>query len=234
MLSVSDINVFYRTTQVLWDVSFEVAEKEIVVILGANGAGKSSVLRSISGLTNCRSGRISFCGERIDNVPAHKIVGKKIALVPEGGAIFSQMTVRENLELGAHLTRDRRQVKKTIEWVSELFPVLKQKAKTTASNLSGGERQMLSIAKALMLRPELFLLDEPSYGLAPLVVKEVFRVIERLRDQGATILVVEQSTKHALAVGDRGYILENGRIVMSGRCDELQRNEQVKKAYLGM
>lgn len=233
MLTVQNIQVFYKKTQVLWDVSFRVGEKEIVVILGSNGAGKSTTLKTLAGLLHPRSGEIKYNGNRIEKMEAHRIVEKSMSLVPEGGAYFPKMSISDNLELGAYPCRDRKKVKKSLEWVYGQFPVLKERSRRPASTLSGGERQMLAIGRALMMRPRLLMLDEPSYGLAPLVVGEVFKKVERLREEGTTILVVEQSSKHALRVGDRGYLLENGRIAMTGSCSSLRQDDHVKKSYLG-
>ena len=234
MLDVRDVNVFYKKTRALWDVSFKVDEKEIVVILGSNGAGKSTTLNTLSGLIHPSSGEIEFLGLRIDQMPAHRIVELSVSLVPEGGAFFPEMTISENLELGAYSRKDKEEKRESMGWVYQIFPVLKLKEKKLASTLSGGERQMLAIARGLMTRPKLFLLDEPSYGLAPLMVAQAFTIIKQLRDSGTTILVVEQNSKHALGVGDRGYLLENGRIVLTETCQNLKRNEHIKKSYLGL
>jgi len=234
MLIASHIDVFYRKTQALWDLSFKIEEKEIVVMLGANGAGKSTTLNTLAGLKHPSSGIIEFIGQRIEKMPAHRVVELRMSLVPEGGAYFPKMTIAENLELGAYSRKDKKEKKEALDRIYEIFPALRSRAQKLASTLSGGERQMLAIGRGLMARPKLFMLDEPSYGLAPLMVAETFKVIKRLRELGTTILVVEQSSKHALEVGDRGYLLENGRIVLSETCEGLRQNEHVRKAYMGL
>jgi len=234
MLEVDKINVFYGDLQALWDVSFEVHEGEKVVIVGANGAGKTTTLRTISGLLRPRSGEIRFLGQRIDRLPPHKIVELGIAHVPEGRRLFPRMTVLENLEMGAYIKRAREKFEDTLEWVFSIFPRLKERKDQIAGTMSGGERQMLAIARGLMSRPKLLMLDEPSLGLAPKLVLKVFEVIQRISDEGVTILLVEQNVRHALELADRGYVLETGRITLSGAGEELLENEHVKKAYLGM
>ncbi|MBW1667293.1 MAG: ABC transporter ATP-binding protein [Deltaproteobacteria bacterium] len=234
MLSVNNINVFYRKIQALWAVSFDVMQREIVVMLGSNGAGKSTTLNTLAGLLHPSSGSIRFLCQEIQEMPSFKIVSLSISLVPEGGAFFSKMTVNENLELGAYGRKDRGKNIESLKWIYEIFPVLKLKGKKLASTLSGGERQMLAIARGLMRRPKLLMLDEPSYGLAPLMVSQTFKTVKQLRDLGTTILVVEQNSKHALAVGDRGYLLENGKIVLGDTCENLRQNEYVRKCYLGL
>lgn len=234
LLEVDKINVFYGDLQALWDVSFEVHEGEKVVIVGANGAGKTTTLRTISGLLRPRSGEIRFMGQRIDRLPPHKIVELGIAHVPEGRRIFPRMTVLENLEMGAYIKRAREKFDDTLEWVFSIFPRLRERKNQIAGTMSGGERQMLAIARGLMSRPKLLMLDEPSLGLAPKLVLKVFEVIQRIGEEGVTILLVEQNVRHALELADRGYVLETGRITLSGTGEELLNNEYVKKAYLGM
>jgi len=234
MLEVDKINVFYGDLQALWDVSFEVHEGEKVVIVGANGAGKTTTLRTISGLLRPKTGEIRFLGQRIDRLPPHKIVELGIAHVPEGRRIFPRMTVMENLEMGAYIKRAREKFDDTLEWVFSIFPRLKERKDQIAGTMSGGERQMLAIARGLMSRPKLLMLDEPSLGLAPKLVLKVFEVVQRISEEGVTILLVEQNVRHALELADRGYVLETGRITLSGRGEELLENEYVKKAYLGM
>jgi branched-chain amino acid transport system ATP-binding protein len=204
------------------------------VVLGANGAGKSTTLNTLAGLRHPSSGTIEFLGQGVEKMPAHHIVELSISLVPESGAYFPKMTIAENLELGAYSRQNRNEGKESIDKIYEIFPILKDRAQKLASNLSGGERQMLAIARGLMARPKLLMLDEPSYGLAPIMVGEIFKVIKRLRQLGTTILLVEQNSKHALKVGDRGYLLENGRIVPSETCERLKQNEHVKKSYMGL
>ena len=234
LLKVSNIDVFYGDLQALWGVSFEVHEGEKVVIVGANGAGKTTTLKTISGLLRPRSGTIEFKGQRIDKLPPHKIVELGIAHVPEGRRIFPKMTVLENLEMGAYIKRAREKFDDTLEWVFSIFPRLKERKNQIAGTMSGGERQMLAIARGLMSRPDLLMLDEPSLGLAPKLVMKTFEVIKRIGEEGVTILLVEQNVKHALELADRGYVLETGRITLSGTSEELLSNDYVKKAYLGM
>ncbi|HDJ25787.1 MAG TPA: ABC transporter ATP-binding protein [Candidatus Bathyarchaeota archaeon] len=234
LLKVNNIDVFYGDLQALWGVSFEVHEGEKVVIVGANGAGKTTTLKTISGLLRPRSGTIEFKGQRIDKLPPHKIVELGIAHVPEGRRIFPKMTVLENLEMGAYIKRAREKFDDTLEWVFSIFPRLKERKNQIAGTMSGGERQMLAIARGLMSRPDLLMLDEPSLGLAPKLVMKTFEVIKRIGEEGVTILLVEQNVKHALELADRGYVLETGRITLSGTSEELLSNDYVKKAYLGM
>jgi branched-chain amino acid transport system ATP-binding protein len=234
MLSVEGLNVFYGLAQALWDVSLQVNRGEIVSIIGSNGAGKSTTLKTIAGLLRPKSGSIKFDGSELSRTPPHKIIEKGIALVPEGRWLFPVMTVQENLELGAYTKEARRHLRDIFEEVFNLFPILKERRKQLAGTLSGGEQQMLAIARALMSRPKLLMLDEPSLGLAPSIVRKVFEVIERINEGGVAILLVEQNVHHALNISDRGYVLENGRIALSGRSDELLENEHVKKAYLGL
>jgi len=234
LLKVNNIDVFYGDLQALWGVSFEVHEGEKVVIVGANGAGKTTTLKTISGLLRPRSGTIEFKGQRIDKLPPHKIVELGIAHVPEGRRIFPKMTVLENLEMGAYIKRAREKFDDTLEWVFSIFPRLKERKNQIAGTMSGGERQMLAIARGLMSRPDLLMLDEPSLGLAPKLVMKTFEVIKRIGEEGVTILLVEQNVRHALELADRGYVLETGRITLSGTSEELLSNDYVKKAYLGM
>ena len=233
MLEVDKINVFYGDLQALWDVSFEVHEGEKVVIVGANGAGKTTTLRTISGLLKPRSGQIRFLGQRIDGLPPHKIVELGIAHVPEGRRIFPRMTVMENLEMGAYTKRAREKLDDTLEWVFSIFPRLKERRDQIAGTMSGGERQMLAIARGLMSRPKLLMLDEPSLGLAPKLVLKVFEVIQRISEEGVTILLVEQNARLALKFAQRGYVLETGNVVMEGKASDLLNDPNVKKAYLG-
>ncbi len=234
MLRISNIDVFYKKIQALWEVCFDVGKQEIIVILGANGAGKSTTLNTIAGLIHPSSGTIELGGVRIDKMPPHRVVEHKVALVPEGGAVFPKMTIFENLDLGAYSCEARERKTESLEWVYQIFPVLRERAQKRASTLSGGERQMLAIGRGLMVRPKLFMLDEPSYGLAPLMVAETFRIIKKLPEFDTTVLVVEQSSKHALKIGNRGYVLENGRIIMGDTCGNLKENESVKRSYLGL
>ena len=234
MLEVCDVTIPYDMTQALWDVCIEVKESEIVALIGSNGAGKTALLNVISGMLHPVSGSVEFLGSRIDGLPAHVIVEMGISHVPEGGKVFPEMSVYENLEMGAYPLHAWNQKAKTLEWVYDVFPILKERAGQLARTLSGGERQMLAIGRGLMSKPRLCLLDEPSYGLAPMMVTEIFRVIKDLRDQGITVLLIEQNVRHSLETADRAYVLENGRICLEGACDELLESDFVKKAYLGL
>jgi len=234
LLKVDKINVFYGDVQALWDVSFEVREGEIVALLGSNGAGKTTTLKTISGILVPRSGRIYFKGQDITFIEPHKRVEMGIAHVPEGRGIFPKLTVIENLKAAAYTKRARDKFYDTLEFVFNLFPILKERRNQLAGTLSGGEQQMLAIARGLILRPTLLMLDEPSLGLAPKLVLEVLNLIPKLRNEGYTILLVEQNVYHALRIADRAYILETGRIVKSGLAKNLLEDEDVKRAYLGM
>ncbi len=234
MLQVNQINVFYGEAQALWDVSFTVNRGEIVTLVGSNGAGKSTTLKCISGLVPPRSGEILLEGTRIDRLPTYRLVELGIAQIPEGRRLWPGLTVRENLELGAYTRAARAARQQTMEWVFSLFPRLKERSAQQAGTLSGGEQQMLAIGRGLLSRPKLLMLDEPSLGLAPLLVDEVFRVIRLINQEGVTILLVEQNVNHALAICDRGYVLETGRIVLAGSGSELLANQYVKTAYLGL
>jgi branched-chain amino acid transport system ATP-binding protein len=211
-----------------------VDEKEIVALVGANGAGKTTMLDTISGMIHPTSGSVQFCGQRIDRLLSFQIVKIGISHIPEGGKPFPDMTVRENLEMGAYHDATWRKREETLEQVYNIFPILKERAGQLARTLSGGERQMLSIGRGLMSRPKLCALDEPSYGLSPLLVKEIFNVIKALRDQGMTLLLVEQNVQQSLEIADRGYVLENGHVVSEGKSRELLQNDHIKKAYLGL
>lgn len=232
MLTVDKINVFYGDLQAIRDVSFEVETGEKTVIVGSNGAGKTTTLKTVSSILHPRSGSIEFLGKRIDQLPPHKIIELGISHVPEGRGLFPRMTVTENLEMGAYTRRESKN--KMLEQVFQLFPVLKERRNQLAGTMSGGERQMLAIARGLMSKPKLLMLDEPSLGLAPMLVLSIFDMIETINKEGVTILLVEQNVRHALEMADRGYVLETGRITMKGTGKELIDNEYVKKAYLGM
>ena len=234
MLEVCDVTTPYDMTQALWDVCIEVNESEIVALIGSNGAGKTALLNAISGLLHPASGTVEFLGKRIDGLPPHTIVELGISHVPEGGKVFPDMTVYENLEMGAYPIHAWNQKEQTLEQVYHVFPKLKERAGQLARTLSGGERQMLAIGRGLMSKPRLCLLDEPSYGLAPRLVLEIFRIIKELRDQGITVLLIEQNVRHTLETADRAYVLENGRICLEGACDELLQSDFVRKAYLGL
>jgi branched-chain amino acid transport system ATP-binding protein len=234
MLKASAINTFYGKIRALWDISFRIKEKEIVTVVGNNGAGKSTLLKTIAGLVRPHSGNLEFLGRRIDMTPPHKIVKMGISLVPEGGKLFPDMTVRENLEMGSYIYESWKRKEETLGKVYQIFPILEKRGGQLARTLSGGERQMLAMGRSLMAKPRLCMLDEPSYGLSPLLVAELFKLIERLHEQEMTILVVEQNILHALKVSSRGYVLENGRIVMHGQSADLLENEYITKAYLGL
>jgi branched-chain amino acid transport system ATP-binding protein len=234
MLEVNAVNTFYGKFRALWDVSLKVDEREIVALVGANGAGKTTMLNTISGLIHPTSGSMQFCGQKIDQMLPYQIVKIGISHIPEGGKPFPDMSVRENLEMGAYGEVTWKKREETLEQVYKIFPILKERAGQLARTLSGGERQMLSIARGLMSRPRLCALDEPSYGLAPLLVKEIFDVIKALRDQGMTLLLVEQNVQQSLEIADRGYVLENGHVVSEGKSKELLQNDHIKKAYLGL
>jgi len=234
MLEVSKIDTFYGKGQALWGVSLRIDEKEIVALVGTNGAGKTTLLNTISGVIHPTSGSAAFLGEKIDRLPSPAIVRLGISHVPEGGKPFPDMSVRENLEMGAYPYHAWKQKQETLKQVYQIFLPLRQRERQLARTLSGGERQMLAMGRGLMSRPRLCALDEPSYGLAPLLVKELFNVIKTLRDQGMTLLVVEQNVQQTLEIADRAYVLENGRIVSEGKSGELLQNDHIKKAYLGL
>ena len=231
ILEVEDIHTYYGNIEALKGVSLTVEDGEIVTMLGSNGAGKSTTLRSISGLTSPRQGAIRFGGEDISAVPPQDIVRRGISLSPEGRHCFPRMTVRENLDMGAYLRRDGHG--EDLERVYELFPRLKERERQKAGTMSGGEQQMLAIGRALMARPRLLLLDEPSMGIAPVLVDRIYETIREINRQGTTILLVEQNAHHALATASRGYVLATGRVVLADRCDALRENEEVRRAYLG-
>ena len=233
MLEVSNIETFYGKVQALWGVSLRINEAEIVAMVGANGAGKTTLLNTVSGLLRPASGHVAFLGERLDGRTPHSIVELGLSHIPEGGKLFPEMTVRENLEMGAYPYHAWKRKGETFEQVYQVFPILRERKGQLASTLSGGEKQMLAMGRGLMSRPKLCMFDEPSYGLAPRLVLEVFRVIKSLREQGITILLVEQNVRHSLEIADRAYVLENGRVVLEGACDQLLQSDYVRKAYLG-
>ncbi len=231
MLKIEDMHVYYGAIHAIKGVSFEVNEGEIVALIGANGAGKSTILKTVSGLMHPRSGSISFCGQDIAHMEAHKLLPMGLAHVPEGRRIFLQMTVQENLEMGAYIKKEVSQ--KDLEMVFNYFPRLKERRKQIAGTLSGGEQQMLAMSRALMSHPKLMMLDEPSMGLAPILVDQIFEIIKELHKAGTTILLVEQNARKALQVADRAYVLETGNITLTGTGAELANSDAVKKAYLG-
>ncbi|MCQ2406755.1 MAG: ABC transporter ATP-binding protein [Oscillospiraceae bacterium] len=232
LLSVKDINVYYGQIHAIKDISFEVNEGEIVTLIGANGAGKSTTLKTISGLMRARTGSIEFDGKPISSTPAHKIVTGGLVHVPEGRRIFTSMTVEENLEMGAFIVKDKSNDDQ-LAHVYDLFPRLKERRKQIAGTLSGGEQQMLAMGRGLMSSPKLMMLDEPSMGLAPILIQQLFDIIQSLHEAGTTILLVEQNAQMALSIADRAYVLETGRITLSGTGKELSESESVRKAYLG-
>ena len=233
MLKIDNIHVYYGAIHALKGVSLEVHKGEIVTLIGANGAGKSTTLRTVSGLLAPKSGSISFLGENIAGMPAHEIVKHGISQAPEGRRIFAEMSVQENLEMGAFTRKDKAGVEKDFEIVYNRFPRLKERRKQQAGTLSGGEQQMLAMGRALMSRPKLLLLDEPSMGLAPLLIKEIFSIIEDINREGTTVLLVEQNANMALSIAHRAYVMETGRITLQGAAKELAASEDVRKAYLG-
>lgn len=233
MLKVEDINVYYGAIHAIKGISIEVNDGEIVALIGSNGAGKSTTMRTISGLMRPKTGKVTMDGVDLTNVPAHKIVGMGLCQVPEGRHVFANMTVLENLELGAYLRNDKDGIAKDMEEVFEKFPRLRERKDQIAGTLSGGEQQMLAMGRALMSRPKILLLDEPSMGLAPLLVKEIFNIIKEINASGTTILLVEQNANMALSIADKAYVLETGRITLSGTAKELASSEEVRKAYLG-
>lgn len=233
MLAVKDIDVYYGNIQALKGVTVTVEEGEIVTLIGANGAGKSTLLKTLSGLLKPKSGTIEFLGNSIAGKPAQGIVKSGISHVPEGRRVFANLTVEENLELGAFLRKDKKGIDADMKKVYDTFPRLLERRKQMSGTLSGGEQQMLAMGRAIMAKPKLLLLDEPSMGLAPLMVKTIFEVIKDINAQGTTILLVEQNANMALSVASRGYVIETGKVVLSGSADELQSSEEVRKAYLG-
>ena len=232
MLKVENIDVYYGAIHAVKNVSFEVGDGEIVALIGANGAGKSTILKTVSGLMHPRTGTITFCDQNITHTEAYKLLRTGLAHVPEGRRIFLQMSVQENLEMGAY-TQSGKGIDQDLEHVYELFPRLKERMKQVAGTLSGGEQQMLAMGRALMSHPKLLMLDEPSMGLAPILVEQIFEIIQNLHKDGTTILLVEQNAAAALSVADRGYVLETGKIVTSGTGKELLASPAIKKAYLG-
>ena len=233
LLTIEGIDVFYGGIHALRDVSLTVNSGEVVTLIGANGAGKSTTLRAITGLLTPRRGRIVFEGQEITGLPAHRLVARGISMSPEGRGIFANLTVTENLEMGAYLVRDRSQIKRDIERGFALFPRLRERARQPAGTLSGGEQQMLAIARALMSRPKLLLLDEPSLGLAPIVCHTIFATIDEIKATGTTVLLVEQNANAALKHSDRGYVLETGAVVLHGDAERIASDPRVREAYLG-
>lgn len=233
MLTVKDLNVYYGMIHALKDVSFEVNQGEIVALIGANGAGKTTTLHTVSGLLAAKSGSVELEGKNITHMPGHQIVRQGMAHVPEGRRVFAGLTVYENLKMGAYTRSDKQEIADELERVYSSFPRLKERSRQLAGTLSGGEQQMLAMGRALMVHPRILLMDEPSMGLSPLFVGEIFKIIEQVNKQGVTILLVEQNAKKALSIANRAYVLETGRIVKSGDAKVLMNDEDIKKAYLG-
>lgn len=233
MLQVNEIDVYYGAIHALKKLSLEVEQGKIVTLIGANGAGKTTTLKTISGLLRPVNGTVTYKGTDLTKVPPEKIVGLGISQVPEGRRVFAPMTVMENLEMGAYLRKDKNEIKQDMDSVYDRFPRLKERRKQLAGTLSGGEQQMLAIGRALMARPELMLMDEPSMGLAPLLVKEIFEIIKEINSRGTTILLVEQNANMALSIAHHAYVVETGEIVLQGSPEQLMKSEEVKKAYLG-
>jgi len=233
MLKVENLSVHYGMIQAVRDVSFEVNEGEVVSLIGANGAGKTTILRTLSGLVRPSSGKIEFWGQEIQKMPAQKIVASGLSQVPEGRHVFPGLTVMENLEMGAFLKKNREENQANLKKVFSRFPRLEERKNQDAATLSGGEQQMLAMGRALMSTPKLLLLDEPSMGLAPIFIQEIFDIIQDIQKQGTTVLLIEQNANKALAIADRGYVLETGKIVLSGTGKELAASDEVRKAYLG-
>ena len=233
MLSVENVEVYYGVINAIKGVSFEVNEGETIALIGSNGAGKTTILHTITGLILPKSGSIMFEGTDITKVPAHKIVGMGMAHVPEGRRIFQHLSVYENLKLGAYLLNDKKVIDNNLKYVYDHFPRLKERKHQVAGTLSGGEQQMLAMGRALMSNPKIILMDEPSMGLSPILVSEIFQIIKEVSNDGTTVLLVEQNAKKALGIADRAYVLETGKIALSGKASDLMHNEEIKKAYLG-
>ena len=234
MLKVTGVDVFYGDLQVLWDVSFEVRDKEILVLVGANGSGKSTTLKTISGLLRPGKGTIEFDGVRLDQLPSEKVIGQGVVHVPEARRLFREMSVEENLIMGSLSAAAKKKRQETMDWVYELFPRMKERRKQAAGTLSGGEQQMCAIGRGLMALPKILMFDETSLGLSPILVQDVFEIVKRINKEGVTVLLVEQNVRQTLAMCDRACVLENGRVVLQGTGKELTNNPHVKEAYLGI
>jgi branched-chain amino acid transport system ATP-binding protein len=234
MLKVEGISTQYGDIQVLWNVSLEISSKEMVTMVGSNGSGKTTMINTISGMVHPTSGTIRFLDQPIQHLPTHKIVERGISLIPEGRKLFPEMTILENLELGAYFPNARKKIPETLKWVFGLFPRLEERKTQLAGTMSGGEQQMVTVGRGLMSIPQLLLIDEPSMGLAPLVVAELFRTIKKINQEGVTIFLVEQNARLAMEISDRAYALENGRIVKEGKSKDLLEDDNIRKAYLGL
>ena len=233
MLKVTDLQVYYGVIQALKGISFEVNEGEVIALIGANGAGKTTILHTVTGLINQKAGKIEFEGKDISHTPAYKIVAEGMAHVPEGRRVFAELSVYDNLMMGAYTRKDKKEIAETLAMVYKRFPRLEERKKQMAGTLSGGEQQMLAMGRALMSKPKIILMDEPSMGLSPILVEEIFHIIREISAGGTTVLLVEQNAKKALSIADRAYVLETGNIVLSGDAKEMMNNESIKKAYLG-
>ena len=233
MLKVTDLQVYYGVIQALKGISFEVNEGEVIALIGANGAGKTTILHTVTGLINQKAGKIEFEGKDISHTPAYKIVAEGMAHVPEGRRVFAELSVYDNLMMGAYTRKDKKEIAETLAMVYKRFPRLEERKKQMAGTLSGGEQQMLAMGRALMSKPKIILMDEPSMGLSPILVNEIFDIIQAVSESGTTVLLVEQNAKKALAIADRAYVLETGKIILEGDAKVLMNDERVKKAYLG-
>lgn len=233
MLTIKDLEVYYGVIQAIKGVSFEVNQGEVIALIGANGAGKTTILHTITGLISPKKGSVLFEGNELTKMPAHKIVSLGMAHVPEGRRVFADLSVYENLRMGAYTRKDKGEIEATLEKVYDRFPRLKERRNQMAGTLSGGEQQMLAMGRALMSKPKILLMDEPSMGLSPIMVNEIFSIIQEVSDSGTTVLLVEQNAKKALAIADRGYVLETGKIVLEGKASDLLNDNSIKKAYLG-
>ena len=233
MLEIKDLEVYYGMIQAIKGVSFDVNEGEVIALIGANGAGKTTILHTITGLLNAKKGSVWFEGKDITKVPAHKIVSMGMAHVPEGRRVFANLTVLQNLKMGAYTRKDKNEIEQTLDNIYKRFPRLKERQNQLAGTLSGGEQQMLAMGRALMSKPKIILMDEPSMGLSPIFVNEIFDIIQEVSKSGTTVLLVEQNAKKALSIADRAYVLETGKIVLEGKASDLLNNDSIKKAYLG-
>lgn len=233
MLKVTDLQVYYGVIQALKGISFEVNEGEVIALIGANGAGKTTILHTVTGLINQKAGKIEFEGKDISHIPAYKIVAEGMAHVPEGRRVFAELSVYDNLMMGAYTRKDKKEIAETLAMVYKRFPRLEERKKQMAGTLSGGEQQMLAMGRALMSKPKIILMDEPSMGLSPIFVNEIFEIIKAVSASGTTVLLVEQNAKKALSIADRAYVLETGKIILEGDAKVLMNDERVKKAYLG-